>query len=272
MIRVLVIIAVTGFLVSVVCLTTAVGIVGPEAIANGAWSWRPGEGWNFGRDYDGWGIHYHHQNDGDRDADETPTTRQMVWTGGDSIDIDLPADVKYTQEPGPAKLVITGPREAVGAIEIDGNRLRLSHGRHHDADFTIVMTAPSIKRFEMSGSGKLAIAGYKQDTLSLDLSGDADVMVTGEAKAIDLGISGSGSADLSEVKAKSAEVNIAGSGDATLAPSDAAKLDISGSGDVTLLTHPAKLESNITGSGGVRQEERGGSTSSRHPKKTAAGV
>ena len=38
MIRVLVLIAVTGFLVSIVALTAAFALGGPEAIARGAWS------------------------------------------------------------------------------------------------------------------------------------------------------------------------------------------------------------------------------------------
>jgi hypothetical protein len=103
---------------------------------------------------------------------------------------------------------------------------------------------------------------YRQDSLGLDLSGDADVTATGEAKAIDLSISGSANANLGDVKARTANVDIEGSGDATLAPIDAAKIDISGSGDVTLLTHPPRLESNVSGSGTIHQEERTSVTSS----------
>ena len=46
MIRVLVMIAVAGFFVSIVTLSTAVAIGGPEAIADNAWSWGRGHwGW-----------------------------------------------------------------------------------------------------------------------------------------------------------------------------------------------------------------------------------
>ena len=251
MIRVLVIIAVTGFLVSVVCLSAAVGIAGPEAVARGAGSWDPDGHWNFGRDFDGRGIRHH----GDRESDGPQTTREIAWTGGDSLDVDLPANVKYTQSPGPAKLVVTGPRGAVADVEIDDGHLRFSHDRDRDADLTIVMTAPSVTRFAMSGSGKLVIADYRQDRLSLDLSGDADVNAAGEAKAVDLSISGSANADLGQLKARDAKVDIEGSGEAIVAPADAAKIDISGSGDVTLLTDPPKLETHVSGSGSIRRGE-----------------
>jgi hypothetical protein len=254
MIRVLVIIAVTGFLVSVVSIASAVAIVGPEAIADGAWSWRPDSGWNFGRDGEGWGFH-HHRHDRDSEDNGARSTREIAWTGGDSVDFDLPADVIYTQAPGPAKLVVTGDKGDVADVVIDDGHVRFSEDRHRDADVTITMTAPSVSHFTLSGRGKLAIVGYKQDKLSVDLPGDADVVAKGETGAVDLAISGSGNADLGGLNTRSAVVNIEGSGQATLAPVEAARIDISGSGDVTLLTHPPRLESHITGSGDIVQGE-----------------
>ena len=257
MMRVLVIIAVTGFLVSVVCLCAAVGIAGPEAIARGGWEW------NIDHYFNDWDDHHRHH--WDRGDGGPQTTREIAWTGGNSLDVDVPAEVKYTQGAGPAKLTITGPRDAVADVEVDDGQIRFRHDHDDDGNLTIVMTAPSVTRFEMAGSGNLAITGYKQDKLTLDLSGDADVTAKGEAGAIDLSISGSGDADLGDVKAQSATVNIEGSGAARLAPTDAAKVEISGSGGVTLLTHPPKLESNVSGSGSVRQEDRGTDAPSQSP-------
>lgn len=269
MIRVLVMIAIAGFLVSVVSLSVAVGIAGPDAIARGAWAWGPGH-WDFGRYEDHWDGRHHRWNySWDNDGGGPQTTREIAWTGGDSLDVDLPADVEYTQGSGPAKLIVTGPQKAVADVEIQGGHVRFAHDRHRWAELTIVMTAPSVTRFEMSGSGKLAIANYKQDKLNLDLSGDADVSAKGEARAVDLTISGSASADLGELKTRAATVDIAGSGDATLAPTESAKLDISGSGDVTLLTRPPKLESNISGSGNIHQEERETATPPPAPAPSA---
>ncbi|HEX4710555.1 GIN domain-containing protein [Phenylobacterium sp.] len=252
MIRVLVLIAVTGFLVSVVTLSTAVAIGGPDLLAHAAWGrWSDGDwdwGWNSKDHHHRWG--YHHS------ADEgPPTTRELAWTGSDTLEIDVPAEVTYTQAPGPGKLTVTGPKDAVDALEIDGGQLRFSGSRHHWADLTIAMTAPAVTRFDLHGSSKLAIEGYRQDRLNLDVSGDADVSARGEAKALDLTISGSADTDLSGLKLENADVNITGAGEATLAPAGSANLNISGSGDVTLLTRPAKLESNVTGSGSVHQKE-----------------
>jgi hypothetical protein len=258
MIRVLVMIAVTGFFLSIVTLSTAVAIGGPDVLAAGAWSGVHGHHWMFDMDDD-------HDRDNGQHA-----TREIAWSGGDSLDVDLPADVTYTQAPGPAKITVSGPKRAVDDVEIADGHIRFDHARHrrHGARLTIVMTAPSVTRFEMSGSGELAIENYRQEKLSLDLSGDSEVSVKGEATALALDISGSGDADLSGLQLKGASVDISGSGEATLAPTDWAKLGISGSGDVTLLSHPARLESDISGSGSIHQSEA--ATPSPPPSPSAA--
>ncbi|HEX5262510.1 MAG TPA: DUF2807 domain-containing protein [Phenylobacterium sp.] len=268
MIRVLVIIAVTGFLVSVVTLSTAVAIGGPDLLAAGVWNWGRDGAWDFDR-YDRWGDHSRgwgarsHGHDGSAD-DGPQTTREMAWTGGDTLEIDVPAEVTYSQAPGAGKLTITGPKEAVDALVLDGGQLRFSGDRRHSSDLTIAMTAPGVTHFDLHGSSKLSIEGYKQDKLNLDVSGDAAVSAKGEAKALALTISGSSDTDLSGLKLQDADVDITGSGEATLAPTASANLSISGAGEVTLLTRPTKLESNVTGSGSVHQHD-GASASAPAP-------
>ena len=251
MMRVLVMIAVAGFLVSLASLTAAVAIGGPAILESAAWDGWRGH-WSHHGDDDGWGW----ERDARRDGG-AQTTRDFAWNGGDSLDVDVPADVNYTQAAGPAKITVSGPQRLVDEIEIDGGHIGWTHRhRHmHWGDVTITMTAPNVTRFELGGSGKLAINGYKQDKLDLDISGDADVTASGETGALGLDVSGSGDADLSGLKAKDARVDIQGSGEAKLAPSDSAKVDISGSGDVTLLTHPPRLDTDISGSGSLHQTE-----------------
>jgi len=254
---VLVMIAVAGFLVSLVTLSVAVGIAGPQAIANGAWEWTPG-GWGVN-----WNDHRRHHGWRNYGEDEGPqTSREIAWSGGESLAFDLPADVQYTQAPGPAKLTVSGPSGAVNDVELEDGRIE--YGREHDAHLTITVTAPAVTRFEMQGSGDLTIANYRQDRLDLDLEGSGGVKASGEAKAVRLNISGSADADVGAVKASSAVVDVEGSGDATVAPTDSADVTISGSGDVTLLTRPARLQSSVSGSGRVLQRD-GGATPAAPP-------
>lgn len=259
MIRVLVLIAVTGFLLSVVTLSTAVAIGGPDLLSHGAWNWGR---WASNGDFEVNGHRWGHRHD--TEASGPQTTREIAWNGGDTLDIDIPADVQFTQAPGPGKLTVSGSKSLVDEVELDGGRLTFrNHGHVRWGDLTIVMTAPSVTRFEMEGSGKLAIAGYRQDKLDVEINGSGDVTAAGDAQSVSLNISGSGDADLGGIKARAAEVDIDGSGNATVAPTESAKLEVSGSGDIILLTRPSRLESNVSGSGTV--EQRGESSASESP-------
>jgi hypothetical protein len=242
---------VAGFLVATVALSSAVAIGGPEAIARGVWAWGP-HAWKGDWDSHDWhGRHHRHADDSG-----PQTTREIPWTGGASVELDVPAEMTFTQGPGPAKLVITGPRSAVEAVEVEDGHIRFrgDHNRRFRR-LTITLTAPDVTRFDLAGRSRLAIEGYNQDRLTLDLSGNAEVVARGRAETLNLDLSGSSEADLSGLAAKGAEVEVSGSGDATIAPTDWAKLDISGAGDVTLVTRPARLETDVSGSGKVHQED-----------------
>ena len=261
MIRVLVMIAVSGFFLCIATLGAAVAIGGPEVLSHTAWTWGANRHWAFNEDrWDHW------DHDSDWSGDRGPqATRNFNWSGGDTLDVDVPAEVRYTQAPGAAKLTISGSERALDNLEVEDGHIRYvgHHHRHRGSQLTIVMSAPDVSRFNLHGSSSLAIEGYKQPRLRIDLAGNADVTAKGEADVVELDISGSAEADLGGIKAKGAEVDIAGSGEATIAPTDWAKVDISGSGDVTLTTHPAKLDTDISGSGSIHQKD--GETASPSP-------
>lgn len=245
MIRVLLMIAVAGFFLSLVTLSTAVAIGGPDAVARGAWA--SGDWWDWDWDID-------HHVDVSTDDDGAEATRELAWTGGDTLELDVLADVTYRQAEGPAKLTVTGRKRAVELLRIDPDGRVYLDGHRSRTRLHIVMTAPNLSTFKLNGSDRLVLENYSQEELNLDLDGAAEVAAEGQVQRLELEISGSGEADLGDLKAREASVDISGSGEATIAPTEAADLDISGSGEVTLLTNPARLTSDVSGSGSVKRE------------------
>ena len=249
MVRVFIMIIVAGFVLSVASLSAAVAIGGPELVSRGGWGWSDGS-WK-GKHW-GWDDH----DDRHPATDLGPqTTRTLPWSGVSSLDIDLTADVQYVQAAGPASVTVTGPQRAVEQVVLRGESLRYD-GRHHRNRYptlTVVIRAPGVTAFELSGGSTLAIEGYRQDTLKLDISGGAEVTVKGETRDIDLEVSGSGDADLGGLKAKGARVDLSGAGDATIAPTEWAEIEVSGAGDVRLLTRPARIDTEISGAGRVQE-------------------
>ena len=143
-------------------------------------------------------------------------------------------------------------RTLVDRLELSGGELQYRDDfDFNDGRLTIVMTAPDVRHFAISGDNNISIAGYNQDDLSVDVSGHGTVNAKGKTRAEAVDISGDGDIDMSGLAAKSARADISGSGRASIAPTDEANVDISGSGEIDLLTHPAKLSSDVSGSGRI---------------------
>jgi len=267
MIRNLTIVAVASFVLALGCFAGAAALGGRDILKNG---------WNFPAD---WNVEI---NDGEdhvsitpgganlSDAERESIVRQIAWAGADSLQVDIPAQVIYTQgAPGSvASVRVSGPKYLVNRVVIEGDRIRLKsdgdaesvnltgHGFHisrgHD-QLTVEVTAPAVRRFTLNGSGDLSLRSYDQPSLALEINGSGDADAGGKAAKVDLRISGSGEADLSGLDGGDIEVAVAGSGSARIAPHGAAKIEVAGSGEVDVTTEPTSLVTDVAGSGEVNQ-------------------
>jgi hypothetical protein len=249
MIRGLVTIAVAGLVTSIICISAAIAIGGPDFMAHNVFRFPGGHGWRLESHGDGWTGSFNlggHEN-------EPVVSRTQAWTGGDHLEVDVPANVRFTQADGPATLSLRGPKAALDHLVVEDGRIRFDRDVADADQVTVELTAPKVVQFDVAGSGELDIRNYRQDSLTLNVSGSGDVTAQGAAKSVRTTISGSGDADLSELSVEGADVRISGSGSTTVGPRAWAKLDISGSGDVTLTSRPPKVESHLSGSGDIRQ-------------------
>ncbi|KQY83687.1 MULTISPECIES: GIN domain-containing protein [unclassified Brevundimonas] len=215
----------------------------------------------------GWEWTFH-----DVDSSETITfqrgdvgpsvTRNLAWTGGDKLTIEIPGDVTYIQGDTPS-VVVTGRKSMVDQVNLIDGRLTWSEGddrsehvvfgwSNHDR-LRVVITAPSVKSFDLEGSADLSIRDYDQPTFDLNISGSGDVVAEGETQTATIDVNGSGDSDLSALRATDASVDTSGSGDVRIGPTGAARIDISGSGDVDLTRRPANLQQSVSGSGDIDQ-------------------
>lgn len=254
MIRTLVLVAIVGFVLSIGCIAAAFAIAGgPFGIRD--WMMVHSSEW----DWDSHDRHHgRHHRERDRltfndDVDSgASVTRDFTWPGGDRLQVDAPADIVFTQGPT-AKLTIQGPPSMVDHLSVRDGRIFLDDEVYEGRRLKIVMTAPKIRRFDLSGSQNLVVEDYAQDRLALDISGDARVSAKGRAPLVVLDIAGSGDADLADLVMDDAQIDISGSGTAKLGPKKSARVDVSGDGEVTLTAKPVKLTTDISGSGRVTQ-------------------
>ncbi|MDP1739045.1 MAG: DUF2807 domain-containing protein [Caulobacter sp.] len=246
MIRNLIVIAVASFILTVACLAGVAALGGRDLMKNG-WT-IPASVFDDGDDNVSISI-------GGKDVSGPETSRDLAWTGGDALRVDIPADVAFTQGDA-ASVTVTGPQSLVERVVVVDGSLRFAddgqggaHTRFNRERLRVTIVAPGVKRFIVNGSPSVTIEGYDQPDMAIEINGSGSLTASGKTQSLALTISGSGDADLGGLETQDASVSLAGSGDAELSPKGAAQVAIAGSGDVTLLTKPASLSSNIDGSG-----------------------
>lgn len=267
LIRNTLIVAGASFALAIGCFAGVAAIAGPEIMNNG---------WTFPLNRDdtvvirenGKVIRGSHFGRGERALPSIDRT--FAWTGKDELRIDLPVDVVFVQG-AEAKIVASGPKRLVDRLMIDGGHLSLADGYDGDQGrvtisafgvrfesdserMKITVVAPDVTKFDIRGSGDLEIRRYDHPAIAVDVSGSGDVEASGRVDAVTIDNSGSGYADLGELKGKTAIVDISGSGGGALFATTLAKIDISGSGDLELRTEPKTVNSEISGSGEIRRE------------------
>lgn len=214
---------------------------------------RHGWDWTFNDDGEEHTVHFDRAERGPR------VSRTLAWSGGDRLDVRVPADVIYLQDDD-ASIEVSGVQSQVDRVRVTDGRIsfgdendHVTFGWRNTPPLRITVRAPSVRSFGMSGSGDLSIREYDQPTLDIRISGSGDVEAAGRTGKLSLDIEGSGEADLAALEAGDADVEISGSGDAAVAPTGAARITISGSGDVELTRRPASVTQTISGSGDVTQ-------------------
>lgn len=249
------IIAGASLVLSLACIAGATALGGRDLAAND-WTWVITDD-NAGPNDN---IHV-------RRGDLGPeVTRTLEWTGGNTLTIDMSADVTYVQGDKPG-VEVRGPKAAVDRLRLADGRLTLTdrddyaervfirwgrdgiHGWSESERLKIVVTAPSVDSFRLARSGDLTIEGYDRPQIAIQLDGSGDIEVNGKAAKLELRINGSGDADLEGLEVADADLDIAGSGDTSVGPTGQVKVDMSGSGDVRLTRRAANVEQNISGSG-----------------------
>lgn len=260
MIRTLITIAFASFILAVACLAGAAALGGRDIAENG---WTVPSEWAFRVSDDGEGQRIKRVPTAER------ASRDLPWSGGEALVLDLPADVTYEQSETPG-VTVTGPRDIVDRVVVDGGRITFAGDEAGSDEVTIDLNgvrivdvgdrlritarAPSVKSFSVNGSGDLDIIAYDQPSLRVEVQGSGNVSAAGRTEAASVDIVGSGSVDLGELRTRDATVETSGSGDAILAAKGAVKVAIAGSGGVSLRAKPASLTSEISGSGDVDQD------------------
>jgi len=118
------------------------------------------------------------------------------------------------------------------------------------ADLNISGTAERLN-FSISGSGDVKLDGLAAQQIRADISGSGSLEATGKTRQLDIDVSGSGSIRFDRLVARDAQVNVSGSGDIWIRVTDSLTIDVSGSGNITYTGDPPDVTRNVSGSGSI---------------------
>ena len=202
MIRTLLIITGASLVLCIAALAGAAAIGGQDMARHG-WTWTL-RGHGDGQDET---VRFQRADSGPR------VTRTLAWDGSDRLDVEVAAEVTYVQG-DTASVEVSGPKEQVEALRLTAGRLtfdddddRVDHvvfGWGDHVPLRVVVTAPSVRAFNLSSSGDLVIRNYDQPSLFVAIDGSGEVEATGRTDAVELDISGSGEADFSGLETSDA--------------------------------------------------------------------
>jgi len=186
-------------------------------------------------------------------ASTTPSERRLAWSGGDTVEVAVPATVRYRSGEGD-EVIVRGPSDVIAQVTIDGGRIRLDcRIQARLRDIEIILPGRKFSRVALAGSGRLIMENVSQPELAVRVAGSGDIQVQGKVDHVKVTISGAGRARLADLATQQLTVKVSGSGSIEAAPTEIADIDLSGSGNVRLLTHPAQVRSHVSGSGRITQ-------------------
>ena len=177
------------------------------------------------------------------------------------------------------KVVLEGDRDILEDIitDVSGEKLVIKKDNwrmNFNEKVTVYITMPEIKGLGVSGSGKAEIKdAFKSTEMSLNVSGSGKIYTNemntqnlscsisgsgsinlgnGKAKETSVSISGSGNYSGEEMVLESADISISGSGSCNCNISESLKARISGSGNINYFGKADKVDARVSGSGHVR--------------------
>jgi hypothetical protein len=179
--------------------------------------------------------------------------RRLTWEDDDTVEISLPASVRYRGGEG-SDVIVRGSPDVIAHVEVHRGRITLDCHRFGGfRNIEITLPGRAFRRIGLSGSTQLTMENVNQPDLAFKISGSGSVRAQGTVDRATVTISGSGDARLADLAMKELTAKISGSGKVEAAPKDSADVTISGSGDVRLASRPASLRSKVSGSGRITQ-------------------
>jgi hypothetical protein len=176
-------------------------------------------------------------------------SREIAWTGGETVSVDIPADIENRPGDSDQMLRVTGDAALIPHIVVQEGEIKLDcrPGRLNAARIRIALPGQNFMRFNLAGLTSLTLRDIDQPELHFNLAGKSSVTASGKADSLSINGAGLAEANLGGLSVRVAHLNLAGKSTVEVAASDALELNSVGASTLTLVGEPKTLKTNILG-------------------------
>ncbi|HYG81922.1 MAG TPA: head GIN domain-containing protein [Pyrinomonadaceae bacterium] len=113
------------------------------------------------------------------------------------------------------------------------------------------ISVPQLDAISTSGASDIVVTNVKSDDFSVSTSGAGSLKISGQARTLDLEISGAGSVDTKDLRAERVTVDSSGAAEADVYASEDLRVSASGAGSVNYYGDPKNVSENVSGGASV---------------------
>ena len=180
----------------------------------------------------------------------------IVVSGSANLEIEQTGEegLEITTDDNFLPLYTTEVRNGTLYIEIaEGKRLIWSWSGNVPRITRIKVTVRDLRKLTISGAARVHATNLDTDSLSIAISGAASGSFAGRSDNLSITVSGSGSLDAVDLRAKRATIVVSGAGEVTVNANEELNARVSGVGTIWYVGSP-KLQSKVSGVGSVKQK------------------
>ena len=173
--------------------------------------------------------------------------------------IDLKGPISIDVQVGKAQTItVRGTAAFVNMVAtevVDGELrvyLREKGVKKMNGDPRVVVTVPSLRRFNMEGAGETTLRGVSGDRFDVNYRGAGSMTIAGTVKQVNMQAQGVGEVDARKLIAQDANVSFQGIGSVQVYASGKLEANVSGMGELNYFGHPKTVNKTVSGIGSVQ--------------------
>jgi hypothetical protein len=116
------------------------------------------------------------------------------------------------------------------------------------------ISVPNLDAITTSGASEFTVTNVKSDEFNIEASGAGHIQISGETKALEVGMSGAVNLDARELKAEKVNVTSSGAASADVYASEELRASVSGAGNVDYYGDPKSVTEDTSGAGSISKK------------------